>query len=123
LTLAERAANLVEWMRPTTADTSGVMRMKIGHGLTALALLALTACTPTTTASPAADPNFLEVVPEAVLAAAAPFQDLSAVQLREEDGCYWYRHTGPVETTFLPLLTRQGRPICTRTPGEAVAGA
>jgi hypothetical protein len=99
------------------------MRIKPAYGLTAIALLALSACTPTTTASTAADPAFLEVVPEAVLAAAAPFQDLTAVQLREEDGCYWYRHTGPVETTFLPLLTREGRPICTRTPEEEVAGA
>jgi hypothetical protein len=31
-----------------------------------------------------------------------------------EDGCYWYRYVGPVETTYLPLRTIEGRPICTR---------
>jgi hypothetical protein len=24
----------------------------------------------------------------------------------ESDGCYWYRYVGPVEVTYLPLLTR-----------------
>lgn len=94
--------------------------MRIAHGLAPLCLLLSAACTPTTEATPASDPQFLEVVPEPVLAAAAPWQDLAAVTLREDDGCYWYRHVGPVETTFLPLLTREGRPICTRAP-EAVA--
>jgi hypothetical protein len=93
--------------------------MKIGYGLAPLALLIASGCTPTTTAS-SGDPQFLAEVPEAVRAAAAPFQNLSAVQLRA-DGCYWYRHSGPVETTDLPLLTREGRPICTRAPGEAAA--
>ena len=32
-----------------------------------------------------------------------------------EDGCYWYEHVGPVETTMLPLRTAEGRPICTAT--------
>jgi hypothetical protein len=32
----------------------------------------------------------------------------------ESDGCYWYRYAGPVEITYLPLLTRDGRMICTR---------
>lgn len=58
--------------------------------------------------------GFLREVPEAVVAAAAPSQNLQAVMLREEDGCYWYRHSGPVETTFLPLRTREGRTICIR---------
>lgn len=44
---------------------------------------------------------------------AAPYQDLQSVRLRPEDGCYWYRHVGPVETTMLPLRTVDGRPICT----------
>lgn len=47
-------------------------------------------------------------------AMAAPYQDLQSVQLRPEDGCYWYRHVGPVETTMLPLRTVDGRPICTQ---------
>lgn len=88
--------------------------MRIGFGLAPLALLVLGACTPTVTATNGGEPQFLSEVPEAVRAAAAPFQDLSAVQLRSDDGCYWYRHTGPVETTYLPLRTVEGRPICTR---------
>jgi hypothetical protein len=95
-----------------------VTGIRIVYALAPLCL-GLAACTPTTEATPASDPQFLEVVPEPVLAAAAPWQDLSAVTLREDDGCYWYRHVGPVETTFLPLLTREGRPICTRPPDPA----
>lgn len=86
--------------------------MKIGYRLPVLALLALAACTPTTAPSDGGAPA-LAAVPEGVLSAAAPFQDLSTVQLRD-DGCYWYRHSGPVETTLLPLLTVDGRPICAR---------
>jgi hypothetical protein len=92
--------------------------MRIGFVVAPLALLAGAACTPTTTAT-TGEPEFLLEVPEPVRAAAAPFQDLNAVQLRP-DGCYWYRHAGPVETTYLPLLTREGRPICMRAP-EPVA--
>jgi hypothetical protein len=94
--------------------------MKIAYAVAPLALLVAAGCTPTTTATGAGSQTVAEV-PEAVLAAAAPFQDLSSVQLRGEDGCYWYRHTGPVETTYLPLLTREGRPICTRAPEPAAA--
>lgn len=43
---------------------------------------------------------------------AAPYQDLQSVELRPEDGCYWYRHAGPVETTMLPLRTSDGSIIC-----------
>lgn len=53
-------------------------------------------------------------VPESVVEIAAPNQDLTSVQLLEEN-CFWYRHQGPVETTLLPLRDVQGRPICTRT--------
>lgn len=81
-----------------------------------LALLLAGACVETTPQSGTSDPRFIEELPEAVVAAAAPFQNLGAVILRESDGCYWYQHRGPVETTFLPLLTREGRPICTRAP-------
>jgi len=61
-------------------------------------------------------------VPEAVAQVAGPNQDLSFVELRESDNCYWYRHRGPVETTMLPLRTRQGRHICVQreeAPAEA----
>ncbi len=61
---------------------------------------------------------------ESVIEIAAPNQDLKAVRINAEDGCYEYRHIGPVETTFLPLRTKQGRPICTQveetaTPAKA----
>ncbi|QPM92039.1 hypothetical protein [Pseudooceanicola algae] len=53
---------------------------------------------------------------------AAPYQDLQSVRLRPEDGCYWYRHAGPVETTMLPLRTVDGRPICTQRVAQAAGG-
>ena len=52
-------------------------------------------------------------LPEGVLAIVAPGQDLTSVQI-DETGCYVYRYSGPVETTFLPLRSTSGRPICTR---------
>ena len=60
-------------------------------------------------------------VPAEVLEAAAPNQDLSFVELRESDNCYWYRYRGPVETTMLPLRTRSGRPICAQVAEAAPA--
>ena len=80
-----------------------------------LAALSLAAC-----AAPAAQTVPGATLPEAVRAAAAPHQALDRVELRADDGCYWYRHEGPVETTWLPLRTREGRPICTR-PAPAPA--
>lgn len=59
----------------------------------------------------------LAVVPEQVLAIAAPYQDLNAVRFGPDDNCYWYRHAGPVETTWLPLRTVNGNPICTKPEG------
>jgi hypothetical protein len=53
-------------------------------------------------------------LPDAVLELAAPHQDVASARLRPEDGCYWYVHAGPVETTLLPLRTPEGNPICTR---------
>ncbi|WP_431299241.1 hypothetical protein [Tabrizicola sp. BL-A-41-H6] len=55
----------------------------------------------------------LPPLPEAVVAVAAPWQDLATARLRPEDGCYWYEHDGPVERTLLPLRTPEGKPICT----------
>lgn len=60
-------------------------------------------------------------VPEAVLLSAAPYQDATTARVRPEDGCYWYLHQGPVETTLLPLRTAEGRAICTGS-GPAVSG-
>ena len=74
----------------------------------------LAACTTTTNTSPE---GYITELPEGVLAVAAPYQDLSAVRIDPLTGCYVYRHVNVVETTFLPLRTRDGRPICTRPPG------
>lgn len=51
-------------------------------------------------------------VPEAVSVLAAPGQNLTTARLRSEDNCYWYEHSGPVETTLLPLRSAGGNPIC-----------
>jgi len=56
-----------------------------------------------------------EELSEEVRALAAPGQDLSQVRI-ESDGCYWYRYEGRVETTFLPVMTRDNRMICVRAP-------
>ena len=55
-------------------------------------------------------------LPDSVLAMAAPYQDLTTVRIDPSSGCYVYRYAGPVETTFLPLRSGDGRPICTRLP-------
>ena len=82
-------------------------------------LLTLGACAaPFGAAMDGAAPNGA-AVPEAVVAMAAPYQDVSSARLMPEDGCYWYRHVGPVETTMLPLRTVGGRPICTQRAAQA----
>jgi hypothetical protein len=73
------------------------------------ALMGLSACVSTTPEGQTAE------LSEEVRALAAPGQDLTQVRL-ESDGCYWYRYEGRVETTFLPLMTRDNRMICVRTP-------
>jgi hypothetical protein len=62
--------------------------------------------------------GFYKELPEGVLAIAATNQDLTAVRIDPADGCYVYRYVGPVETTFLPLRTTNGSPICSR-PADA----
>lgn len=61
-------------------------------------------------------------LPEEVLALVGPYQNTSNVRVNELDGCYEYLHAGPVESTYLPLRTKDGRPICTRAPEEQAAG-
>jgi len=61
-------------------------------------------------------PDILKEAPEGVVAIAAPFQNLSVLRINPDDGCYEYLHAGPVETTFLPLRTAAGNPICSRAP-------
>lgn len=88
---------------------------KVARGAAlAAALLALAACAEPTTGPVAPDGGSYTVLPESVISIAAPYQNLNAARLRPEDGCYWYRHEGPVETTMLPLRTANGNPICTR---------
>ena len=62
--------------------------------------------------------RYLREVPPGVTTLAAQFQDLEKVVLREDDNCYWYSHSGPVETTLLPLRTKNGRPICAAVPAD-----
>ena len=70
-------------------------------------ILAISACVSTT------PEGQTEEISEEVRALAAPGQDLTQVRI-ESDGCYWYRYEGRVETTFLPLMTRDNRMICVR---------
>lgn len=86
--------------------------MNIRVGYLPFALLMLGACDVESVGTSGTDPRFIKELPEAVTAIAAPFQNLEAVVLLPDDNCYWYNHTGPVETTLLPLRTIQGRPIC-----------
>ena len=75
-------------------------------------LAALAACEPVPGQAP---------LPEAVVAATDP-RFVATAYLRE-DGCYWYVHDNAVETTFLPLRTPAGRPICAETREERDAAA
>ncbi|MEJ6389043.1 hypothetical protein [Gymnodinialimonas ulvae] len=70
------------------------------------ASIALAGCVATTP-----EGQFEEGLPEEVLALVGPGQDTSSVRL-EADGCYWYLHRGPVESTYIPLMTRDQRMIC-----------
>ncbi|MEQ9696039.1 hypothetical protein [Shimia sp. SDUM112013] len=78
-----------------------------------LAAMGLSACETYDTAGGSSGQH-IQNLPEGVVQKAAPFQDLTAVRIDPADGCYVYRHRGPVETTYLPLRTVDGRPICTR---------
>lgn len=89
-------------------------------GLPVFFLLVLGACATPKTTGPDGT-GFLLEVPEGVIQIAAPYQNLQQVILKPEDGCYWYRHVGPVETTMLPLRTVEGRPICTGVAAKPAA--
>lgn len=80
------------------------------------AALTFTACGDIQGSAP--DSQYIQQLSEGVLAIAAPYQDLKAVKIDPSDGCYIYRHVGPVETTFLPLRTVNGNPICSRAAEE-----
>lgn len=83
-----------------------------------IALLALGACTIPLSQTTDESTGFIRELPEGVSMIAAPYQNLQEVILQPEDGCYWYRHAGPVEITMLPLRTVDGRPICTQAAVE-----
>ena len=95
-----RSANCVNWQ--------GVV-MRTGTGTLLGAAFLLGGCAATTSPN---GPSDIGNVPEAVVELAGPGQNLATARLRPEDGCYWYEHNGPVETTLLPLRTANGNPIC-----------
>ncbi len=76
-------------------------------------LLSVAACEPVP-ATGGGGGTGIVTVPDSVSSIAATHQDLSSARIRAQDGCYWYTHRGPVETTELPLRTAAGNPICTR---------
>ncbi|MEL6450824.1 MAG: hypothetical protein AAFQ19_06155 [Pseudomonadota bacterium] len=78
------------------------------------ALTALIACD-----EPASTGGFIAELPQAVVDLAGPNQNLAQVKVLPEDGCFWYLHNGPVESTLLPLRTASGSPICTQRQTEA----
>ncbi|WP_136440157.1 hypothetical protein [Pacificoceanicola onchidii] len=78
-----------------------------------VALLGLAACEPVP-GGDGAPTGGIVTVPDSVSSIAAPFQDLTTARINPTDGCFWYTHKGPVETTQLPLRTSAGNPICTR---------
>lgn len=84
----------------------------------ALLPLGLAACDVPMTPAASGPQGSSAGVPERIAELAAPGQNLNTVRINELDGCYEYQYFGPVETTYLPLRTRDGRPICTRAPGE-----
>ena len=85
--------------------------MQKRNALVIAALLILAGCAVPTLDGDA--PNYMGSVPEVVAAIAAPGQDLTSARLLPDDGCYWYEHRGPVETTLVPLRSEGGNPICT----------
>ncbi len=87
-----------------------------------LGLMTLGACS-TTGPTDDGEPQQIVELPEGVLEIVDPSLDITDVRVMPEDGCYWYRHVGPVETTYLPLLTRQNRRICTEAAAEEAAAS
>lgn len=90
-------------------DSAGTLPRVI---VASVVLLSLGACAAPTMRTADQSKAAIGEVPAQVLALAAPYQDRNTVWLNPEDGCYWYRHTGPVETTMLPLRTGSGKVIC-----------
>ena len=91
--------------------------MKLGVSGFGIAILTLGGCSSLDGQTGTSTEGFIKELPEGVLEIAAPFQDLNAVRIEPSDGCFVYRYVGPVETTYLPLRSKRGNPICTREPG------
>ena len=87
--------------------------MKTGTYVIGAALLVVAGCTVPATGPQGASTR-IGNLPEGVVSIAAPNQDLTTARLLPEDGCYWYQHNGPVETTLVPLRAVGGNPICTK---------
>jgi hypothetical protein len=79
--------------------------------ISTICLISIAACTD---GSDYASSSNSRPAPTQLAEIAAPGQDLSRVKLDPSNGCYLYRYRGPIETTYLPVRTRQGNPICTR---------
>lgn len=112
----------VAMVTPDCADTATPVAGTLGRPrFFLIAVLTVAACAAPTKQTADGSPGFIEELPEQVALLAAPYQNLREVILKPEDGCYWYRHVGPVETTMLPLRTAEGRPICRVTEGKPPA--
>lgn len=99
------------------SEKNAVMKLKIAT--TFLILIALGACSDLPDGATPGEFGDLKPASEAVVALAAPYQNLNLVILKPEDGCFWYLHDGPVEMTLLPLRTAKGGLICTQSRPEA----
>lgn len=114
----ERRPSKIAPKRP--AHPLGPALRRTGRGaLLTGALLTLGACAVPVGTERAPEQGIPPDAMEQIAALAAPYQDLSTVERRPGDGCYWYRHVGPVETTMLPLRTPEGNSICSGTPAES----
>lgn len=87
--------------------------------------LLLGACAAPVPPAPAAPalPSPEQQIQDQITAMAAPNQNLATARVHDDDNCFWFSYVGPVETTELPLLTREGRHICAPKPAEAEAPA
>ncbi|MGB0659328.1 MAG: hypothetical protein ACPGNV_04035 [Mangrovicoccus sp.] len=93
------------------------MARRAGQAVLIGSVLVLAACDPGPTGG--AKPGYAPVS-DTIRAMAAPHQNVDTARVLPEDGCYWYEHSGPVETTLLPLRTAEGRPICTQLPPSEI---
>ncbi|MEQ6204466.1 hypothetical protein ABMC88_15610 [Sulfitobacter sp. HNIBRBA2951] len=107
---------------PAYSETKRNGKMKLCMSGLGLAILALGGCADLAGQTGASNDIFIKELPEGVLEIAAPFQDLNAVKIEPTDGCFVYRYVGPVETTYLPLRSKRGNPICSRPQGVPATG-